>query len=119
MNDTARTNAIAHRGYNESAYIAEMTGLARQLERELADVISERDALRKTADKLDDDKEANARLCESLERELAAERALSYEMASQLQHASFTHDPRGCQKMFEAWKEARTPVGYDPPPTDP
>jgi hypothetical protein len=37
MNDTPRTDAIAHRGYNESAYIAEMTGLARQLERELAE----------------------------------------------------------------------------------
>jgi hypothetical protein len=34
MTDTPRTNAIAHRGYNESAYIAEMTGLSRQLERE-------------------------------------------------------------------------------------
>jgi hypothetical protein len=34
MNDTPRTDAIAHRGYNESAYIAEMTGLSRQLERE-------------------------------------------------------------------------------------
>ena len=37
MNDTPRTDAIAHRGYNESAYIAEMTGLARELERELAE----------------------------------------------------------------------------------
>jgi len=36
MSDTPRTDAIAHRGYNESAYIAEMTDLARQLERELA-----------------------------------------------------------------------------------
>ena len=34
MNDTPRTDAIAHRGYNESAYISEMTGLSRQLERE-------------------------------------------------------------------------------------
>ena len=34
MNDNPRTDAIAHRGYNESAYIAEMTGLSRQLERE-------------------------------------------------------------------------------------
>ncbi len=36
---TPRTDAIAHRGYNESAYIAEMTSLARQLERELAEVM--------------------------------------------------------------------------------
>jgi len=35
MNDTPRTDAIAHRGYNESAYISEMTGLARELERQL------------------------------------------------------------------------------------
>jgi hypothetical protein len=37
MNDTPRTDAIAHRGYNESAYISEMTSLARELERELAE----------------------------------------------------------------------------------
>jgi hypothetical protein len=37
MTDTPRTDAVAHRGYNESAYIAEMTDLARQLERELAE----------------------------------------------------------------------------------
>ena len=46
---------------------------------------------------------------EELERELAAERALSNEMASQLEHASFAYDPGGCQKMFEAWKDAREP----------
>jgi hypothetical protein len=33
---TPRTNAIAHRGYPEPAYIVEMTDLARTLERELA-----------------------------------------------------------------------------------
>jgi hypothetical protein len=44
---------------------------------------------------------------ELLERQLAAERAISNEMASQLEHASFAYDPGGCQKMFEAWKEAR------------
>jgi small-conductance mechanosensitive channel len=41
------------------------------------------------------------------EAKLAAERALSNEMASQLEHASFAYDPGGCQKMFAAWKEAR------------
>jgi hypothetical protein len=46
---------------------------------------------------------------EELERELAAERALSNEMAAQLEHASFAYDPGGCQKMFEAWKDAREP----------
>jgi hypothetical protein len=44
---------------------------------------------------------------EELERELTAERALSNEMAAQLEHASFAYDPGGCQKMFEAWKEVR------------
>ena len=34
MTPTPRTDAIAHRGYNESGYISEMTGLSRQLERE-------------------------------------------------------------------------------------
>jgi hypothetical protein len=33
---TTRTDSVAHRGHNESAYIAEMTELARTLERELA-----------------------------------------------------------------------------------
>ena len=33
---TPRTDAIAHAGHNESVYIARMTYLARQLERELA-----------------------------------------------------------------------------------
>ena len=36
MSDTPQTNSIAYKGYNESAYIAEMTDLARTLERELA-----------------------------------------------------------------------------------
>ena len=36
MTPTPRTDAIAHRGYGPTAYIAEMTGLARQLEHELA-----------------------------------------------------------------------------------
>tara|TARA_R110000868_G_scaffold406206_3_gene686433 strand:- start:603 stop:920 length:318 start_codon:yes stop_codon:yes gene_type:complete len=36
MSDTPQTNSIAYRGYNESAYIAEMTDLARTLERDLA-----------------------------------------------------------------------------------
>ena len=36
MSDTPRTNSIAYKGYNESAYIAEMTDLSRTLERELA-----------------------------------------------------------------------------------
>jgi small-conductance mechanosensitive channel len=43
------------------------------------------------------------------EAKLAAERALSNEMAAQLEHASFAYDPGGCQKMFEAWKDAREP----------
>ena len=36
MTPTPRTDVIAHRGYGPTAYIAEMTGLARELERELA-----------------------------------------------------------------------------------
>jgi small-conductance mechanosensitive channel len=43
------------------------------------------------------------------EAKLASERALSNEMAAQLEHASFAYDPGGCQKMFEAWKDAREP----------
>ena len=36
MTPTPRTDAIAHRGLGSVAYIAEMTELARQLEREIA-----------------------------------------------------------------------------------
>jgi hypothetical protein len=109
--DTPRTNVIAHRGYNESAYIAKMTDLARQLERELADAISERDALRKTADKLDEDKECNARLCETLRADWEAERALADRLAETMRQIA-----DGCNDAWDrdeatvalaAWKEAR------------
>jgi len=126
MNDTPRTNAIAHRGYNESDYIAKMTDLARQLERELADAISERDALRKTADKLDDDKESNARLSETLRADWEAERALADRLASVL--TLYNHDLLAGEMIqfvpehdtaLAAWKKARAPVGYNTLPTDP
>lgn len=48
-----------------------------------------------------------ARLARELERELAAERALADEMASQLDHAQYIYDPNGCKKALAAWKEAR------------
>jgi hypothetical protein len=49
---TPRTNAIAHRGYPEPAYIVEMTDLARTLERELAAAVAERDSLRAEVERL-------------------------------------------------------------------
>lgn len=48
---TPRTNAIAHRGYPEPAYIVEMTDLARILERELA---AEREKVRVLREALDE-----------------------------------------------------------------
>jgi hypothetical protein len=114
MTDTPRTNAIAHRGHNQSAYIAAMTDLARQLERELADAISERDALRKTADKLDDDKESNARLCETLRAVWEAERALADRLAGELQwwgDYCGNDAPASIDLTLAAWKNARTPAG--------
>ena len=40
---TPITDSVAHRGYNESAYIAEMTDTARDLERKLSAMTKERD----------------------------------------------------------------------------
>jgi hypothetical protein len=51
---TPRTDAIAHRGLGSVAYIAEVTGLARQLERELAAERALADRLRKSAQALVD-----------------------------------------------------------------
>lgn len=48
---TPRTDAIAHSGHNESVYIARMTYLARELERELA---AERALADRLANALDD-----------------------------------------------------------------
>jgi hypothetical protein len=78
--------------------------------RELADAISERDALRKTADKLEEDKESNARLCESLRADWEAERALSDRLAGELQWwGDYCGDnaPASIDLAIAAWKEAR------------
>ena len=64
---TPRTDAIAHRGYGPTAYIAEMTGLARQLERELASKDAHADEIHKAA----------VNLAAKLEADLATERALA------------------------------------------
>ena len=53
-------------------------------ERDLADAVSVRDSLSKAADKLEKDKEYNARLCASLSAELAAERAIADRLAAPL-----------------------------------
>jgi hypothetical protein len=107
MTDTPRTNAIAHRNYNESAYIAEMTDLARQLERE--------NQTFRAAQKACEDCDAPRvdRIAE-LERELAAERALADRLAGVL--LSYDHDMLAGEDMqwlpehdksLAAWKEAR------------
>jgi hypothetical protein len=80
---TPRTDAIAHRGYNESTYIAEMTGLARELERELAE-------LRKNTSELIVSLQTEMN---GIERELAVERALAVNLAA--------------LAALAAWKEAR------------
>lgn len=91
---TPRTDAIAHRGYNESAYIAEMTGLARQLERELASKDAHADETHK----------AVVALAAKLEDDLAAERALGDRLADALEN-SVSWDY--AKPAFDAWKEAR------------
>lgn len=95
---TPRTDAIAHRGYNESAYIAEMTDLARQLERELF-------ACREWSSKLAD-------VADDLRAELAAERELAVRLAdavTDLRQLLRAHG-QGCgtgREALAAWKEAR------------
>ena len=66
-----------------------------ELERELL-------ALYKTADKLEDDKESNARLCESLRADWEAERALADRLAD------VAINQRGEAEALAAWKEARS-----------
>ena len=86
MTPTPRTDAIAHRGYGPTAYIAEMTGLARQLERELAE-------LRKNTSELIASLQTET---DSVERELAAERALANSVSWDY-----------AKPAFDAWREAR------------
>jgi hypothetical protein len=98
MNDTPRTDAIAHRGYNESAYIAEMTGLARELERELAE----------STESLAFQTQLNREVIDLEKKtfaELAAERALADRLAEALDGLLRVHinEP----KALAAWKEAR------------
>lgn len=98
MNDTPRTDAIAHRGYNESAYIAEMTGLARELERELAE----------STESLAFQTQLNREVIDLEKKtfaELAAERALADRLAEALDGLEWVHinEP----KALAAWKEAR------------
>ena len=86
-----------------------------ELERELAAVTAaihkihptRRGSLVDMAEDLESYRETAMNAFRLSEKELAAERALSDEMAAQLEHASFACDPGGCQKMFVAWKEAR------------
>ena len=94
MTPTPRTDAIAHRGYGPTAYIAEMTGLARQLERELAE-------LRKNTSELIASLQTET---DSVERELAAERALADRLADALEN-SVSWDY--AKPAFDAWREAR------------
>jgi hypothetical protein len=86
-----------------------------ELERELAAVTAaihkihptRRGSLVDMAEDLEFHRETAMNAFRLSEKELAAERALSNEMAAQLDHAQYTYDPGGCQKMFAAWKEAR------------
>jgi hypothetical protein len=117
---TPRTDAIAHRGYNESTYIAEMTGLSRQLERE--------NKTFRAAQKACEDCDAPRvdRIAE-LERELAAERALADRLAESIEwyrlnvgdcnkggdDGALARDSlakdigRNATKAIAAWKESR------------
>jgi hypothetical protein len=80
-----------------------------EIERELADLREQIAILRSDEKRLMQFAKTYRLRADEAEAKLAAERALSNEMAAQLEHASFAYDPGGCQKMFEAWKDAREP----------
>ena len=106
MTPTPRTDAIAHRGLGSVAYIAEITDLARQLERE--------NQTFRAAQKACEDCDAPRvdRIAE-LERELAAERALADKLAETLANVQGDYATTGAittQEVAESltsWKEAR------------
>lgn len=117
---TPRTDAIAHAGHNESVYIAKMTYLARELERELA--FSEKsgrqiwDANERLKRELDEAREqlaAEREIRLSAERSavlanehLNRERAMADRLAESLKQClcGYTYDS---DRALAAWKEAR------------
>jgi hypothetical protein len=119
MNNTPRTDTILSlvpggQTCDPQIVADELRPEIERIERELTDAISERDALRKTADKLDEDKESNARLCETLRADLEAERALADRLASVLR--TYNYDLLAGEMIqfvpehdvaLAAWKEAR------------
>ena len=109
MTPTPRTDAIAHRGLDSVAYIAEMTSFAREFEAELSQA---REWSSKLADVADD-----------MRSELAAERALADRLAALLQQdrEGYGHHKvdDGCDccdceylrpidEALALWKEARS-----------
>jgi hypothetical protein len=144
MTPTPRTDAIAHRGYNESAYISEMTGLSRQLEREnqtfraaqkacedcdapRVDRIAELEReLAESTESLDFQTQLNREVIELEKKTLGERNDARAELASL---KATIADPdevelamiRGeiaipDRAEFDAIRE--TPVGYNPSPTD-
>jgi hypothetical protein len=127
MTPTPRTDAIAHRGLGSVAYIAEMTNLARQLEREnqtfraaqkacedcdapRVDRIAE---LERDLAELTEWREMIDREVGTLREELAAERALADRLAGTLANVQGDYATTGAittQEVAESltsWKEAR------------
>ena len=129
--NTPRTDA-AETMWNDIGMMVVLSTFARQLERELADwkvlqastqamleqaerdlaeTISVRDSLSNAADKLEEDKEYNARLCDTLRDGLEQERALADRLAgaiarwSEIAEINFT--PNIADEALAAWKEAR------------
>lgn len=120
MTPTPRTDAIAHRGLGSVAYIAEMTDLARQLERELA--VWKHESKRLEAELQKFDQAAIEWWCEYQDlkakagddrAELTAERALADGLAETLANVQGDYATTGAiitQEVAEslaAWKKAR------------
>ena len=117
---TPRTDAIAHRGLGSVAYIAQMTSLGRELERELADA---REWSSKLADVADELRAELAEIAEwremidrevgTLREELATERELADRLADHLDTALGAFDNQEAphvvraNRTLAAWKEAR------------
>ena len=87
-----------------------------QAERGLADSVSVCESLSKAADKLEKDKEYNARLCESLSAEIASERELADRLADALKisDALFHAMPRNISTQAHRRSAVKMATGQHP-----
>ena len=123
MTTTPRTDAIAHRGYGPTAYIAEMANLARELETDLAAEREQVAILRSDEKRLVAFAKTYRMNAEILSDKLAAERALADRLLAITEkavsdHEGTLHCNEDCkcsgrrivndnEEALASWKEAR------------